>query len=329
MGWLGFGLENFPLAPFSILFLIDEWRRGTSGGAWLFARITGVGGARTWLWELNRCGGNGGADESVASMLLMLFDDPELGKRRGAERFCSLLDRFKAFVDLAWLLVRLVPGWRLGTGGGGGLLVGLCALGFCIGACKFNASWIFCWLIEFMRIVPKWLSELKGPEGDIATGGDLKSENKISSLMRRLKHEVYLGDFIDWWRATTFLLLSPFKLLLLPLPLPLVTSLSRGGGLGAKFGFPWLITFGGLRTVDGPTPTIGLLNSDDLFAIASDMLGDDGEGVWWAEMTLKYSSTLKWLQAYKSSSIKSFAFTYLCFDLISFTNELDDAGGVV
>ena len=174
--WLGFGLAYFPLAPFSILFLMDECRRGTSG-AW-FPIGTGVGGALTWVCELMRWGGSGGADESetsaLRSRLLILFDDPELGNFRGADRHCSIIERFKAFVDFAWLLVKFVPGKRLGTGGGGGLFVGLCAAGFWIGD-GFIASWIFCWLLEFIRIVPKWLSDVKGPEGERAVGGDLKN----------------------------------------------------------------------------------------------------------------------------------------------------------
>lgn len=48
--------------------------------------------------------------------------------------------------------------------------------------------------------------------------------------------------------------------------------------MGARFGLPWLMTLGGFRTVGG-APTWGLLNSEDLLANASDMLGDCGAGV--------------------------------------------------
>lgn len=197
MGWLGFGLWYFPLAPFSILFLIDEWRRGTSGGGGLFTTGTGVGGALCCDCELNRCGGNGGASTAsmllLRSMLLMLLEDPELGKRRG-----SLAERFKALVDFAWLFVRFVPGWRLGTGGGGGLFVGLCALGFWTCACEFRASWIFWWLLAFIRIVPKWLSELKGPDGVKATGGDLKYCFNRKSVIEAGSDKPHYTSGISW-----------------------------------------------------------------------------------------------------------------------------------
>lgn len=105
---LEFDVGYFTLAPFSILFLIDECLRGTSGGAELSATVggAGVGGALTCDCEPTRCGGNGGADESetsrLFSMLLMLFEEPELGNLgRDTDRLCSIDERFKAFVDFA------------------------------------------------------------------------------------------------------------------------------------------------------------------------------------------------------------------------------------
>lgn len=51
-----------------------------------------------------------------------LFDDPEFGKRRVTDSFDILLS---ALVDFAWVWsVKFVFKLRLGTGGGGGLLVG-------------------------------------------------------------------------------------------------------------------------------------------------------------------------------------------------------------
>lgn len=50
--------------------------------------------------------------------------------------------------------------------------------------------------------------------------------------------------------------------------------------MGARLGLPWLMTLGGFRTVGGGGAlTWGLLNSEDLLANASDMLGDCGAGV--------------------------------------------------
>ena len=77
---------------------------------------------------------------------------------------------------------------------------------------------------------------------------------------------LYLGDFIDWWRATLFLLES-LILSLLTLLLLLTARDNWGGGLGAKLGFPWLI-FG--RQGATFVWLFCVLNREDLLAIASD-----------------------------------------------------------
>lgn len=153
-----------------------------------------------------------------------------------------------------------------------------------------------------------------------------KKRKRVKKATDEATRRWYLGDFMDWWRATTFLLLSPFKLLLLPL----VTSFSWGGGLGAKFGLPWLMILAGVATVGG-VPIWGvLLNNDDRFAIASDMLEVCGDGgLYWA---LKVTKQPKAGQSKERTFIKRTTNvwrTYLCFDLISFTNEFGAAGGVV
>lgn len=101
--------------PFS-LFRIEECRLGTSGGT---TELVGVACCADGAREVTRWGGKGGA--STAS--LILFEDPEFGIRRGAFKFCSFEVLLRAVVDFA--CVCIVFKLRLGTGGGGGLFVGL------------------------------------------------------------------------------------------------------------------------------------------------------------------------------------------------------------
>lgn len=97
------------------------------------------------------------------------------------------------------------------------------------------------------RIVPKLLAfdGNIGPSFVIAIGGDLAVKGKVSEwrviACKRLwnwrklsNYKMYLGDRMLWCRATVGRVGAAVALF--------AGSTTMPGGLGAKFGFPWLIT---------------------------------------------------------------------------------------